>query len=172
MRHPSAALLGMLVLMAGLAPVVQGPRAQQKETTPAPPSDTAQQPEPAPQPATPQAEKPSKAIVIPAAERNRTNPVPAVPEAIESGHNLFMSQCSMCHGAKGDGKGNLAQSLKLKIPDFTDPREQARRTDGELFYILTHGHAEMPPEKRLADQQKWEMIRFIRTLNRAAAPKP
>jgi hypothetical protein len=70
----------------------------------------------------------------------------------------------MCHGARGDGRGDLARELKMIIPDLTDPQRQKRRTDGEWFYILGHGHRDMPPEKRLVDQQKWEMILYMRTL--------
>jgi hypothetical protein len=40
---------------------------------------------------------------------------------------------------------------------------QTRRTDGEWFYIISHGHDDMPAEKRLADRQKWEMILYLRT---------
>lgn len=113
-----------------------------------------------------------KPIAVPESEKAKKNPVPNVPEALASGKTLFQSQCSMCHGAKGDGRGDIAVSQKMKVPDFTDPKTQARRTDGELFYILSHGHGDMPAEKRLADQNKWEMILYLRTLvSPAATPK-
>jgi mono/diheme cytochrome c family protein len=116
--------------------------------------------------------KPAKAVVVPEAEKKRPNPVPPVPEAIESGRILFQSQCHMCHGKSGDGKGELVAALKLKVPDLTDPKRQSRRTDGEWFYIIRHGHGDMPAEKRLADQQMWEMIHYVRTLAPPAPPKP
>jgi hypothetical protein len=56
------------------------------------------------------------------------------------------------------------------MPDFTDPAWQTKRTDGELFYIMSTGHGEMPAEKRLPEQNKWEMILHIRSLSRAAVP--
>jgi mono/diheme cytochrome c family protein len=113
-----------------------------------------------------------KPVVVPESEKGKKNPVPNVPEALESGKSLFQSQCAMCHGAKGDGRGDIAVGQKMKMPDFTDPKTQARRTDGEMFYILSHGHGDMPAEKRLADQNKWEMILYIRTLaSPAATPK-
>ena len=173
MRLLTRVLTGTVLLGAVLLiPAV--PKASDQEppastSTPEPSPTSAPAATPAPSPAQ---ETRGKPLVIPPAEKSRKNPVPAVAEAIESGRTLFQSQCGMCHGPRGEGKGDLAQSLKLKIPDFTDPRVQGRRTDGELFYILTNGHGEMPPEKRLADQQKWEMILYIRTLARAVVAGP
>ena len=105
--------------------------------------------------------------IVPESEKQRKNPVPNVPEALESGKSLFNSQCAMCHGPRGDGRGDIAVDRKWKMPDFTDARTQAKRTDGELFYILGHGHGDMPAEKRLPDQNKWEMVLYIRSLARA-----
>jgi mono/diheme cytochrome c family protein len=113
-----------------------------------------------------------KPLVIPEKEKNRQNPVPNVPEAIESGKSLYGSQCAMCHGARGDGKGDVAVAVKMTMPSFADPKVQAKRTDGELFYIMTQGHGDMPGEKRLVDQNKWEIVRYLRTLSKADAPAP
>jgi len=151
-------LIAMLAFGLLLPPAA---KAQEEGTTPPGEEESEQAP----------AKKPAKPLVIPAAERDRKNPVPAVPEAIESGRSLFSSQCAMCHGKNGNGRGDLAATMKLTVPDLTDARRQARRTDGEYFYILGHGHAGMPAEKRLVDQQKWEMVLFIRTLP-AARGKP
>lgn len=112
---------------------------------------------------------PAKPLVIPEAEKNRKNPVPNVPEALESGKILYQSQCAMCHGKNGDGRGDLALEIKMHVPDISSPQLQKRRTDGEWLYIISHGHKEMPPEKRLVDQQKWEMILYMRTLVKSAA---
>lgn len=122
------------------------------------------------QPPVPTAVPRTKPIVVPETEKNRQNPIPNVPEAIEAGRTLFSSQCAMCHGVKGNGKGDLAVRLKLTIPNLADAKLQRTRTDGELFYLISKGHGEMPAEQRLPDQNKWEMILYIRTL--WAAPKP
>jgi mono/diheme cytochrome c family protein len=113
-----------------------------------------------------------KPLIIPDAEKKRPNPVPNVPEAIEAGKNLYASQCAMCHGAKGDGRGDLAVSMSWKIGSFTTAAWQAKRTDGDLFYIMSQGHGDMPAEKRLVDQNKWEIVRFVRTLGPVATPAP
>lgn len=104
-------------------------------------------------------------LVIPEEEKSRKNPIAPNAESRDIGRKIFQSQCKMCHGEKGDGKGDLAQEMDLKVPDFTDPETQKKRTDGELFYILMQGHGEMPSQgKRLRDEQKWHLINYIRTL--------
>jgi mono/diheme cytochrome c family protein len=114
---------------------------------------------------------PSAPLVIPDSEKERKNPVPNVPEAVESGKGLYSSQCAMCHGAKADGRGDLARDLKLQIPDLTDPQRQKKRTDGDWFYIIGQGHRNMPAEKRLVDQQKWEIILYLRSVAKTTPAK-
>ena len=69
------------------------------------------------------------------------------------GRVTFRRYCASCHGAAGDGKGNVAQFLKVRP---TDLREFLRRYDGEfpreLIYesidgrkvVRTHGARDMP----------------------------
>ncbi len=112
----------------------------------------------------PQAELP-KPLVIPEEEKNRKNPIPSSPESVETGGKLFSSQCALCHGAKGDGKGDLAVDLKLAVPDFTRVEWQKKRTDGEVNYIINTGHGRMPGQgTRLLEAQKWHLVNFLRTL--------
>jgi cytochrome c5 len=104
-------------------------------------------------------------LEIPEAEKNRKNPVPASPESLERGKTIFSSQCAMCHGEKGDGKGKLAEKYDFKSVDFTDAARQKQRTDGEYFYILTKGCGHMPGEgERLPEAWKWDLVNHIRTL--------
>jgi len=108
-------------------------------------------------------------VTVPASEKGRQNPVPNVPEAVEAGRVLFQSQCHHCHDKRGSGHGDLAKELGMTMADFSNPKWQAKRTDGELFYILGHGCGDMPAEKRLLEQQKWETVLFIRTLGKPVA---
>ena len=104
-------------------------------------------------------------LVIPPQERDRPNPVRRTRQSVQKGQRLFASQCAMCHGSKGDGKGDLALLDKLPTPDFTTLEQQKKRTDGALFYIITTGHGAMPGQgDRLRPDQKWNMINFIRSL--------
>jgi len=119
----------------------------------------------------PQAELP-KPLVIPDEDKNRKNPVPANEESLEIGRKLFASQCALCHGEKGDGKGDLAADMKLTVPDFTTTEWKKKRTDGELFYIMSTGHGGMPGQgDRLREVQRWHLVNFLRTLAPGEAEK-
>jgi mono/diheme cytochrome c family protein len=123
-----------------------------------------------PAPSTPKPTASPEAAVpatIPDAEKRRKNPREATAESIDVGHQFFSSQCTMCHGESGDGKGVLVARLGMAVPDFGDPALQDRRTDGEFFYVLTKGHGRMPGEgERLPETVRWDLVNFIRSLRR------
>ena len=111
-------------------------------------------------------------LEIPTKARDRKNPVEPTAENVGRGMELFSSQCAMCHGPRGAGDGSLVTRLDLAMPDFTDANRQEQRTDGELFYILTHGHGKMPAEgERLTEEWRWCMIHAIRSMA-ASRPEP
>jgi len=102
---------------------------------------------------------------IPEEAKRIKNPTTPTAESIENGKMWFSSQCTMCHGKNGDGTGDLVERLQLPMPDFTDAAQQRQWTDGEMFYVLTHGHGRMPDQKdRFKDEIKWNLVNYIRTL--------
>jgi mono/diheme cytochrome c family protein len=104
---------------------------------------------------------------IPESAKRTTNPVPASAESVAQGLEMYASQCAMCHGANGDGSGELAKTLKMTMPDFSDPEALKKRTDGELFYIVTHGHGRMQGDgERLDPEWRWHMINAVRSMAR------
>ncbi len=98
-------------------------------------------------------------------EKARKNPVRFTDLSVQEGRKTYISQCAMCHGTKGDGKGDLATEIKIKPPDFTKAGVLDKRTDGELFAILNQGSPTMPGQnQRMTDIQKWEVVNFLRFL--------
>lgn len=148
MNKLAAAFVFVFAVVIGLAGRPTSPVPQQEQKTE---QTTPEQPPPEP--------------TIPEEERTRKNPIPPNQESLEMGRKIFSSQCVMCHGEKGDGKGDLAVEDNLTVPDFTSPDVQKKRTDGELFHILKTGHGLMPAQgKRLRDEQRWNLINYIRAL--------
>ncbi len=119
-------------------------------------------------------------LVIPLEEVNRANPVKPTEASIADGKKLYGYQCAMCHGEKGDGKTELAETMKLKVKDYTNPEALKDFTDGVLNYIIEKGKGQMPSQEgRMSANQKWNMINYIRSLAKkpadakpAAPPKP
>lgn len=104
-------------------------------------------------------------LVITPEEKARKNPVPFTEKSVAKGKSLFATQCVMCHGENGNGKGELATVMHVTPPDFTNPDTLSKRTDGELFTIIKSGDGSMPGQgKRLKDNQTWALVNFLRSL--------
>lgn len=113
--------------------------------------------------------KPLTYSAIPAEAAKQANPVKSSPESIARAKKWWAIDCAMCHGASGDGKGDLAKDMKLQIVDFTNPDTLKDRSDGELFYIIKNGHNDMPAEgPRVKTEENWDLVNYVRSL---AKPK-
>ena len=120
-----------------------------------------------PEAAKPKDSRPPEGYTIPAEDAQRANPVKPTEASIAAGGKFYSSQCAMCHGKDGDGKGDLALQLELKMRDYRQPESLAKFTDGELFYILTKGKDKMPAEgDRTPDEKKWNVINYLRSLSK------
>jgi len=99
---------------------------------------------------------------IPPEAAQKANPVKPTAESLAKGKKLYAIDCAMCHGASGDGKGDMAADIK-NVTDFTNPDVQKAHTDGEWFYIIRKGKGEMPPEgDRAKDDDVWSLVNYIR----------
>jgi mono/diheme cytochrome c family protein len=115
---------------------------------------------------------------VPPEEAKRENPVKPTESSLADGKKLYGYQCTMCHGEKGDGKGDLAEALKLTLLDYTHPDALKDWTDGMLHYVIEKGKGKMPgQEGRMKEQQVWNLVNYIRSLAKKsdkeeAKPKP
>ena len=103
--------------------------------------------------------------VAPEAEKAKKNPLPADKKIIEQGEKVAKINCVSCHGAKGKGDGAAAAALNPKPADWTSSRVQTE-SDGELFWKISNGRGPMPPWKHLPENDRWAVIRFIRSLKK------
>jgi mono/diheme cytochrome c family protein len=104
----------------------------------------------------------------PARAARKQNPVAADDASIAAGKALYAANCLSCHGTSGKGDGPAAKDLE-KSPGDLSKSVLWEQTDGALFWKLTEGRKPMPSfEKTLAEDQRWQVINYVRTL----APKP
>jgi mono/diheme cytochrome c family protein len=110
-----------------------------------------------------EAQPPAPEFKIPADAAKQVNPVKPTAESLAAGKKMYGYDCAMCHGATGDGKGDLAGDMKLKMMDFRDAESVKKWTDGELFYIIRNGKGDMPKEgeDRVKSEEVWNMINYI-----------
>jgi mono/diheme cytochrome c family protein len=98
-------------------------------------------------------------------QKERKNPVRLTDFSAGLGKKHFLTDCAMCHGENADGKGDLAVEMKLHPPDLHKPEVLGKRTDGELFVIISGGSDTMPGENtRMTEKQRWQIINYLRTL--------
>jgi mono/diheme cytochrome c family protein len=120
-------------------------------------------------PTTPPAK--SSFYTVPVAAAQKENPVKATPESLARGKKKYGYDCVMCHGKDGNGKGEVAADMKLKMHDETDPATLKDFTDGALFYIIRNGKDQMPPEgDRVKPEEMWDMVNYVRSFSKKQAP--
>ena len=107
--------------------------------------------------------------VAPKEANNVKNPLAGNAGVLADAKTLYTANCGPCHGDKGKGDGPAAPGLNPKPADHTSAAVQSE-TDGSLFWKLSEGRNPMPGYKKIfSDQQRWELITYIRTL--AKSPK-
>jgi len=101
---------------------------------------------------------------------DKKNPVKSSPEGLAAARKVYGYDCAMCHGTKGDGKGDIVDSMKLTMHDWADPASFAGKTDGEIFYIITKGKGKMMGEgDRVPETMRWNLVNLVRSYSKKDA---
>ena len=97
----------------------------------------------------------------------QVNPVKPTPESQARAKKIYGYDCAMCHGEKGNGKGDVVDAMKLTMKDYTDPAALKDMTDGQLFTIIKDGKGQMPGEgDRAKTDDVWNLIILIRSMSK------
>jgi mono/diheme cytochrome c family protein len=113
---------------------------------------------------------------VPEAAKKMKNPLPRSGAALSAGKAIFNDHCVSCHGETGKGDGPDAMMYTPEPADLTDAHMMGMMTDGEIFYKISEGRKPMPAfKKELSEEQRWQLVQFVRTLapkmHHAPAPK-
>jgi len=83
---------------------------------------------------------------------------------ILKGEKIFGKTCWTCHGEEGKGDGAAAEALEPKPADLSSDKVQLQ-TDGALFWKMSEGRGAMVGyEQMLSEEQRWQLVAFIRSL--------
>ena len=86
---------------------------------------------------------------------------------IQRGRHHYQIYCVPCHGAMGDGNGITKRYGMGATPTYHDPRIRSM-PDGEIFNTITNGkNTMMPYADKLAPDDRWAVIAYVRALQRA-----
>jgi len=89
------------------------------------------------------------------------NPRPANFESLKNGQLQFETFCAPCHGLKGMADGPVAKAFPGVLPLVV----ANARTDGHVFTTIRQGRRRMPPYGRLPEQDRWDIVNYVRYLN-------
>ena len=96
------------------------------------------------------------------------NPLEATEKRIKKGEVLYMDtakpmQCFHCHGARGDGTGELGLQADPPARNFTCAETMKSISDGQMFWAIKNGieGTAMPAYPDLADWQIWALIYYV-----------
>lgn len=104
---------------------------------------------------------------MPADAATLVNPVKSTPESQAHAKMVYGMDCAMCHGTKGDGKGDLVADMHLTMKDLTNPATLKDMSDGQIFYIIKNGKGQMPAEgDRAKDEGIWNLVLYVRSLEK------
>jgi cytochrome c oxidase cbb3-type subunit 3 len=106
-----------------------------------------------------------------------STPVAADDAAAAKPQENYGTYCKKCHGEHGKGDGPGAAMLKPKPRDFADCENMQKRSDDELFKVISEGgeavgmSADMQPwGGTLSDDDIHALVKFVRSFCRQPAP--
>lgn len=102
----------------------------------------------------------------PETAKETANPVAEKKRAASAkkGKKIFTSRCVFCHGATAQGDGPAGARLNPKPANLTSVRVQ-NQEDGEIFWKISNGKGAMPKwEAIISEEDRWNLVNFIRTL--------
>lgn len=99
--------------------------------------------------------------------RALTNPVPASPEVLALGQQVYETQCSVCHGPQGAGNGSVVGPGKYPFAPAINGPETSARSDGYIYGVIRVGRGLMPAYgERIHHNERWAVVNYVRVLQR------
>lgn len=87
-------------------------------------------------------------------------------ETTAAGKQIFETNCAVCHGEGGGGDGPISENLDTSPADFTDHEFMSARSNQDFFEVISNGKFPMPSwEAVLAEDQRWQVIAYLRTFS-------
>jgi high-affinity iron transporter len=108
-------------------------------------------------------------LIVSGCERG-TPPMPAglltSRAAQNAGGAIFAADCALCHGAKGDGRGQRREAMNPPPANLTLPPWSEAGNAPKVFLAIKNGvpGTAMPSWPTLGDDDIWNVVAFIHAL--------
>lgn len=100
-----------------------------------------------------------------------TNPYAgqASPVVMSRGELMYERQCTVCHGAQGEGNGPAVGPGKYPFAPPLNGAATAARSDGYIYAVITAGRGLMPPYGHaITHEDRWAIVNYVRHLQAQA----
>lgn len=105
-----------------------------------------------------------------------TNPLEPTTANIQAGRQAWTNYCLPCHGKTGAGDGpviNNSGDYPRRLPYIPTANLLSDRTrgytDGYIYGMITNGRGFMPGYSRIPRETRWQLVTYVRHLQRTAA---
>jgi len=99
------------------------------------------------------------------------NPIPATEQSISAGKDVYLANCTTCHGEQGMGDGPQAFTLEPPPANLTEPHVTAH-SDADIYWWIENGISpSMPGFESLEEDEIWNLINYVRSLGPGAASR-
>jgi mono/diheme cytochrome c family protein len=90
----------------------------------------------------------------------------AAPAARDRGRTVFLMNCAICHGERGDGAGPRQEGLTARPRDFTNPAWRAAITPERVVFTIREGLrlTSMPSWPTLTDDEVRDVAAYVLSL--------
>ena len=95
------------------------------------------------------------------------NPTIDFKSSITRGEEMYIKNCSKCHGLNGNGYGVVAHGFNTWPRQLWTWNNADSAADTYLFWILENGKSDMPPWGLvLSENERWDLINYIKTIKK------
>lgn len=102
------------------------------------------------------------------------NPIPVSDNSLKAGRAVYAKICRACHGLQGKGDG-VSAPPGSKPANLVDAEWKYGASDGEIFKTIKEGVKPFdvmePWGKKISDTDIWNVMNFLRDLQKRAATK-
>jgi mono/diheme cytochrome c family protein len=90
------------------------------------------------------------------------NPIAADARSLENGRKLYQINCTVCHGATGQGNGGAVRYGMAGIALVND--RVRGLSDGYIWGMIRNGRGLMPSYNRIEEIERWDVVNYVRGL--------